>query len=241
MNVVENSGIDCTKAKYRTFVSYLNKQGYKFHKTRKQGSLSGKDHHQSLKYAIAVSRLSLSYWTNDVAFYLDGVFFIHKINPLREAITPRARLWRKKGEGLSSTAKGSKDLAGGKRVHLMVAIAPRKGVILAGKYEKISGCYFSNLIRRTFPTMFRRLGKTSRSKNIFVMVNDPSRTSAKAMKALRKLRIDLKKIPRRSPDLNPIENLLHVVKKDYERMPKRNASTKKHGTTCEIDYFRHFN
>ena len=61
--------------------------------------------------------------------------------------------------------------------------------------------------------MFQRLGKISRSKNIFVMVNDPSQTSAKAMEALRKLRIDLKKIPPRSPDLNPIENLYRVVKK----------------------------
>ena len=74
--------------------------------------------------------------------------------------------------------------------------------------------------------MFRRLGKTSRSKNIFVMVNDPSRTSAKAMKALRKLRIDLKKIPRRSPDLNPIENLLHVVKKRLREDAKEKCINK---------------
>ena len=92
MDVVENNAIDCTKAKYRTFVSYFNKLGYKFHQTRKKGRLSEKDHNQSLKYARAASRLSSSYWTNDVAFYLDGVFFIHKINALREAITPRGRL-----------------------------------------------------------------------------------------------------------------------------------------------------
>lgn len=226
MNVVENSGIDCKKAKYRTFVSYLNKLGYKFRQTRKKGLLSGKDHHQRLKYARAASRLSSSYWTNDVAFYLDGVSFIHKSNPLREAITPRARLWRKKGEGLSLTAKGSKDLAGGKRVHLMVAIAPRKGVIFAEKYEKMSGYYFSDLIRRTFPNMFRRLGKTSRTQKIFVMDNDPSQTSAMAMKALRELRIDLKKIPPRSPDLNPIENLFHVVKRRLREDAKEKCINK---------------
>jgi len=46
------------------------------------------------------------YWCNDVAFYLDGVSFIHKTNPMSVALSPKARVWRKKGEGLKITAKG---------------------------------------------------------------------------------------------------------------------------------------
>ena len=39
MDVVHDSGIDPTLDKYRTFVSYLNKLGYKFRQTRKKGRL----------------------------------------------------------------------------------------------------------------------------------------------------------------------------------------------------------
>ena len=42
MDVVHDSGIDPTLAKYRTFVSYLNKLGYKFRQTRKKGRLCEK-------------------------------------------------------------------------------------------------------------------------------------------------------------------------------------------------------
>lgn len=220
MNVVENSGIDCTKAKYRTFVSYLNKLGYKFRQTRKKGLLSETDHRRRLKYARTASKFNSAFWTGDVAFYLDGVSFVHKTNPLREAISPRARLWRKRSEGLSITAKGSKDLAGGRRLHLMVAIARKKGVICAEEYEKMSGCYFSDFIERRFPIMFRQMGKTSRTRKTFVMDNDPSQTSAQARKTLSKLGIELKEIPPRSPDLNPIENVFHAVKRQLREDAK---------------------
>ena len=213
MDIVRNSGIDITRAKYRTFVSYLNRLGYKFRQTRKKGLLSQNDYNARLKYARAASKLDPSYWMKDIAFYLDGVSFIHKNNPLKDAISPRSRIWRKSGEGLSLTAKGSKDLAGGKRVHVMVAIAPRKGVILAEVYEKMSASYFSDLVNRKFLTLFRLAGKTCRCEKTFVMDNDPSQTSGKAMETLRQLGITLKRIPPRSPDLNPIENFFNVVKR----------------------------
>lgn len=41
--------------------------------------------------------------------------------------------------------KGSKDLAGGGTLHLTVAMAYGKGVILAEDYQKMSGCYFADL------------------------------------------------------------------------------------------------
>ena len=40
---------------------------------------------------------------------------------------PKARVWRKRNQGLEVTAKGSKDLAGGRRQHLMVALAKWEG------------------------------------------------------------------------------------------------------------------
>ena len=71
-----------------------------------------------------------NYFTNHVGLYLDGVSFIHKSDPLKAAVQQRSRVWRTKGERLKFTAKGSKCLPEGKRLHLIVAIAYGKGVIL---------------------------------------------------------------------------------------------------------------
>ena len=70
MDVVHDSGIDPTIAKYRTSVSYLNKLGYKFRQTRKKGRLCEKDFQKRRKYARAASKLDSTYWTKDVAFIL---------------------------------------------------------------------------------------------------------------------------------------------------------------------------
>ena len=75
-----------------------------------------------------VSRNS-EFWKHEISFYLDGVSFVHKYNPQSGAASNRARVWRKKEEGLHVTAKGCKQLAGGRGVHLIVAIAYSKGAI----------------------------------------------------------------------------------------------------------------
>ena len=70
------------------------------------------------------------FWKNEISFYLDGVSFVHKYNPKGGAASNRARVWRKREEGLQLTTKGCKDLAGGRRLYVIVAIAYGKGVIL---------------------------------------------------------------------------------------------------------------
>ena len=89
-------------------------------------------------------------------------------------------MWRKRSEGLAVTTKGSKDLAGGKRLHLLVAISYNKGVIVAEPYEKMNSEFFSSFIRRHFPTLFEVAGKGDSERKIFLMDNDPSQMSAKA-------------------------------------------------------------
>jgi hypothetical protein len=88
------------------------------------------------------------YWTKDVAFYLDGVSFVYKTNPASDASKPKSKVWRRRNEGLVVTTKGSKDLAGGKRLHLLVAISYGKGVIMAEPYEKMNAEFFSRFVKR---------------------------------------------------------------------------------------------
>ncbi len=111
------------------------------------------------------------------------------------------------------TTKGSKELACSKRLHLLVAMAHGNGVICAEVYFRTMGHILHVLYTVIFP-----LSLTSRNTKpkIFVMDNDPSQTSAVARKALKSIKASMQVIPARSPDLNPIENLLHIVRKKIE-------------------------
>ena len=64
-------------------------------------------------------------------------------NPIQAAAGTKSRIWREKNEGLQFTAKDSKDLAGGPRLHLIVAIAYGKGVVLKEVYEQMAGQFFA--------------------------------------------------------------------------------------------------
>lgn len=222
MNIVEKSGVGLSVASYRTFVRQINRMGYAFRQSRKKGLLSTRDHKIRLAYARTMKKKTTDYWGKDVSFYLDGVSFVFKSNPLSDARKAQGRVWRKRSEGLQITTKGSKDLAGGKRIHFIVAIAFGKGVILAEQYEKMNAEYFASFIRRNFPNLFEIAGKGAHDAKVFVMDNDPSQTSAKARVAMEELGVTMQKIPPRSPDLNPIENMFHEVRKRLKLAAKQN-------------------
>ena len=214
-HLMRESGLTSQLASERTFSRCLNANGYYFLQARKKGLLNEKDKRQRLKYALQMKRhlsSSPNFWTEDIGFFLDGVSFVYKRNPMKSATSPKARVWRKQGEGLEITAKGSKDLAGGRRLHVMVAIAHGKGVILKEVYEKLNGVYFSQLIRNHFNLCFAAAGPKTNGNRLFVMDNDPSQTSRLACEAMNDVEAEMHAIPPRSPDLNPIENIFHVLK-----------------------------
>ena len=51
-------------------------------------------------------------------------------------------------EGLDNTAIGSKALAGGRRVSVIVAISYNRGAVLAEKFEKMTGTFLAEFIGR---------------------------------------------------------------------------------------------
>ena len=64
-------------------------------------------------------------WTHSTAFYLDGVSFVYKTNPMDQARAPKGRVWRRKSEGLTRgcLTKGKKLGTGGKVAKFIVAIS----------------------------------------------------------------------------------------------------------------------
>ena len=61
----------------------------------------------------------------------------------------------------------------------------------------------------------RMKSRQSRMKRLFVMDNDPCQNSKIAKAALENIGTNISKIPPRSPDLNPIENIFHNVKRAW--------------------------
>jgi hypothetical protein len=159
-----------------------------------------------------IKKYPAHFWTHDVAFYLDGVSFVYKTNPAEQARAPGSRIWRKRSHGLKRgcTSKGRKEGTGGKYVRLMVAISYGKGIIVCEPYKNMSGEYFVSFIRKNFEDMFDDAGKDSFT---WIQDGDPSQNSKIAQCAMKDVNAKLLSIPPRSPDINPIENVFHLVHK----------------------------
>ena len=209
-----SSGINRNDVSPPTVRRFLNKNGYHYLQTRKKGILSRNDVRKRYKFAKMMRKeFNSDIRTKNIAFYLDGVSFTHKTNPADEAKAPRGRIWRKANEGLNRacTAKGSHEGSGGRLVKMMVAITHEEGVVLCDQYEKLDGQYFKNLVLKEFRGMFKK-AKKGRSR-LWLQDGDPSQNSAAARMAMKSIRAKLLSIPPRSADINPIENLFHLIKR----------------------------
>lgn len=195
-----------------TISRVLKRNGYKYVQAKKKGVLSEKDTKKRLAFARNMKeKYSDDVWTRGIAFYIDAVSFYHKRNPMDHAWVPLGRVWRTTSEALDldCTARGSHVGLGAKVLNLMVAISYDTGVILCEPYKHMNGDFYSKFIREHFRQIFQKSGKRSKR---FVQDRDPSQNSAKAKKALKRVRAALFSIPPRSPDINPIESLFAYVK-----------------------------
>ena len=210
----------------RTYRRYLNRLGYGFRQSRRKGMMSRVDLRKRLKFARKVRRLGLrqNFWTQGISFYLDAVGFVYKTNPADEARAPGAREWRRRNEGLSygCTAKGRKE--GTKQQRFMVAIAYGKGVILSKSYRgRLTGASMSTFVDRYFPATFA-LSANPRGKRL-LQDGCPVLNSKKAGRAIRRAGGTVFRIPARSPDCNPIENLFHCVSRKLKEQARHQQIT----------------
>ncbi len=206
--------VDCglTHASNRTVRRTLNKNGYKYLQARRKGLMSRKDHKKRLTFARKMIKdYQETFWKTDLSFYLDGTSWVFKTNPSDQASTPRAQVWRKASEGLKfgCTSKGKKAGYGGKTIHFLVCISYSKGVISCEQYEKLTGDFFAAFVQKEFPNIFAK--SNNPHGNLFLQDGDPRQNSKVALNAMDKIGVHCFSIPPRSPDVNPIENLFHLV------------------------------
>ena len=93
----------------------------------------------------------------------------------------------------------------------MVAVTYNEGVLLCEEYDKLRRHLQNN--RGKELRMFQRAKNASR---LWIQDGDPSQNSAVARRSLKKMNAQLISIPPRSPDVNPIENIFHIVKKKLD-------------------------
>lgn len=194
----------------------MNNLGYHYCQSRKKGLLSKEDMKVRQKFARKVKKiLREDFWMNGISFYLDGVGFAHKYNPKDQAGYTTAMQWRKKSEGIKLSGKGKKEGTGGRVANFIVAISYKKGVICCEQYHgSITGESFAEFIQQNFPKLFE-VSINPKGK-LFLQDGDPRQNSKKAKDAMDEVGCRLFSIPARSPDINPIENIFHLVRRKLE-------------------------
>ncbi len=194
-------------------------EGYALRHKLRKGVLTCADLIKRLKYAREMKKTTTAdFWTKEVSFYLDGSGFTHKYNPCENARRSNAMTWRKPKEGRAPhcTGPGKKEGTGGRVGKFMVAISYGKGVTLCEEMtEKLTGKSFAKFVMEQFPNAFKK--STNPEGKVFLQDGDPSQNSAAAMMAVCEIGATRLSIPARSPDLNPIENFFHIVKKQLKR------------------------
>eukprot|EP00794_Sanderia_malayensis_P019364 gene19364-21284_t len=146
--------------------------------SRKKGLLSANDKKLRVTWAKENIGKSLTYWQDDVAFYLDGVGLAHKSNPAGEARAVSSMIWRRHDEGLKVTTKGRKEGSGGKVAKFFVAISHNKGVVMCYHHEwTVTGKNFFKLIREEFPKAFDKCG-AGENNCTFLMDGCPKQNAA---------------------------------------------------------------
>ena len=189
----------------RSFYRYCAREGYSLRAVMRKGILSPGDRVQRERWARSLLPNGAEYWKR-VCFFLDCVSFLYKRNPAEEASTPKGRVWMKKVERLQLSGKSKNIGVGGRMLHVCVAISFGRGVVVCEPYERLTGERFAGIVEKVFPPCGYHPTK------LFVQDNCPAQNARVAVQAIARAGFTQVKIPPRSPDCNPIENLFAWVK-----------------------------
>lgn len=207
----------------KTIHRRLKENNYQYLNTRQKGILTDDDRRKRVEFCRKCERLvGDDLWLKAISFYYDGVNFYHKNNPFSDAVAPGAKVWRQPSEGLKVTRKGKKEGNNGKKVRMFVAMAYGKGVVMCEQFPPeltFNGINYRQFVMDHFP---RALAKsTNPTQKLILQDGDPVQQSKQARLAYDELRCSIFDIPARSPDLNPIENLFHNVRRELHQQARK--------------------
>ena len=86
-----------THVSRRTLIRALNEANYYRLTAIRKGALSVEDRKKRVKFARdALNRYDTRFWSDKVLLYLDGVSFVYKSNPYKEAVSAQGKVYRRK-------------------------------------------------------------------------------------------------------------------------------------------------
>lgn len=195
----------------RVILDALHKHNVYFHAMRQKPLLTKADVEQRSSFAEEYYRKPVSFWTDKVHAFMDNKFFPTYLNAKARAFARKSRphgTFRAPGQGLGrGHVKPRKDLKQnfGPSVNVAVAISSKKVLmchVVTGVWNaKAAADMYTNALAPA-------LQKEHPGKRSFLLLedNDPTGYKSNMAKDVKKaLGVNVLEIPKRSPDLNPLD------------------------------------
>ena len=195
----------------RVILEALHRRGIRFHTMRQKPLLTTSDINDRAAFADQFVGKPVSFWQKTVHAYMDNKFFktylTKNARTYARMLRPRGT-FRKPGQGLDRAhVKPPKHLKHnfGKSVQVSVAISASRVLtchVIHGTWNKYSA---TNMYKSVLGPALR---KAHPGKHRFLVLEDNDPTGYKsnmAKNAKQELDIDVLELPKRSPDLNPLE------------------------------------
>lgn len=223
------------KCKDRVVLNALHTRGITSHKMREKPLRTDDDVAARWQFGKDHANKPGAFWSSSVHAYLDNKFFpAYLTGKARTYAAKRAvhRTFRKRGQGVAKghvrPRKATSGTFGAKSVLVGVAICAKKVLmchVVDGKWNGAAAAkmYSSSLVpalRKAYP---------SKSRFLVLEDNDPTGYKATVAKqAKREGNVDVFELPKRSPDLNPLDyGFWEAVNKRLRRQEKLFAANKK--------------
>ena len=221
--------------KDRVVLDALHSRGITSHKMREKPIRTDEDAAGRLQFGKDNADKPAAFWTSGVHAYLDNKFFpAYLTGAARTYAAKRAvhRTFRKSGQGLAKghvrPRKATSGAFASQSVLVGVAISAKKVIMCHVVDGKWNGAAAAKMYSRSLAPALR---KAYPSKNRFLLLedNDPSGYKSKVAKqAKRDGKVDVFELPKRSPDLNPLDyGFWDAVNRRLRRQEKRFAAGKK--------------
>ena len=221
-----------------TIRKYIKKQGYRWLPRGQKRKYTQADMADRLAHAQAIVRLGEEGLRKKMSFSMDGCVLpippsdpIERINYLRHGQT---HMWRKKSERLMPELAGEDHYANRVRIGRAVPLwgglsAGGFAPVLFHKNKKLDTAEWAEAAQAGKLTRtINSLHHVDRRGPWYVLSDNESFIMAPASRReYRKLGIRIWKLPRRSPDLNPIERFWAYLRKRLKSMDLNDAVRKK--------------
>ena len=178
--------------------------------THQKGIITKSDKQLRRAFAKKFSNVE-GLWKERISFYHDAATFYHERDPYSDAVGPNSKIWRMDEEGLEITRKGKIEGNNGCPVKLFVAY--QKGVIMCEQRDPNTpflGIHYKEFVKKHFPVAFECSPKP---KNKLVLQDGcPVKKLRQVQLRYDVVNCKVLSIPPRIPEVNPIENMFHIVR-----------------------------